>query len=852
MGGEFPHLPLPFLVQGRAKLGRGGEESDRTKEHKKHRDQHIQVITKNLDTVSRFWQERREKRPASSPPIPADIPILLEVEPSLEVDWLITSLGLEVVSEVDDGYVLVAATDLDFAQVRETLEKFRSKVHGSATVARLYKLEDDDDRLQRVLSPKLWVSWPTIKDDATMVLDVSVECVGTARIPEVPERKEHDTDESYQKKYQGWEEKKFAAEAVWDDLYEKREHSLLQFVHGYGGTVNDIRENVARSVVRLPDCLEARLEISGLAFKDLVLNFPYLFEVSEPPDLAQDDIDGIPTPSDIDSNLSFAAPDPEAPTVAIIDSGLQEEHRYLKDAVRTESSISLVPGEPETRADHVRPDGHGTRVAGAALFRESVPSEGHHQHPFWVQNIRVLDNDCRLSPRLHPPSYLTHIVRARGNVKIFNHSINTAHPCRLQRMSAWGATIDHLSYKEDILFVQSAGNISSEDSWPGNLGILDHLAAGRAYPGYLLEPSCRIASPAESLQALVVGSIAYPPQSPHAWARAQHPSVFTRSGYGLWGTIRPDVVEHGGDLIPDGSETPRLTVHSDSACNLPRATLHQRGPAVARDAIGTSFATPKVAALAAELQRRLPEQPCLLYRALIANSARWPSWAESAPTEAVLRSLGYGVPDWERALTNSPHRVTLVTSGISELEARQAHIFSIRVPKEICSAHLNQRIRIDVTLSFVGLPRRTRRDIRRYLSTRLTWDVSKANESLESFQARVLKDTEGSNNGGSNIFPWTLRERKDQGAIEGTNRHLSTLQKDWAVVPAHALPEEFCLAVVGRPGWSKDPADCAKYALAISFESIDGDLEIYQPIRLALEQMTAKTQLQVGASPHFL
>jgi subtilisin family serine protease len=847
-GGEFPHLPLPFLVQGRAKLGGGGNESDRTKEHKKYRDQHIQAITENLDTMSGFWKERRERRSANAPPIPADVPILLEIEPSLEVDWLITSLGLEVVSEVDDGYVLVASSDLDFAQVRETLEKFRSKAYGSATVARLYKLEDDDSRLQRVLSPKLWVSWPRIKDDETMIVDVSVECVGTARIPEVPERKEHDTDESYQKKYQTWEEKKFAAEAAWDDLYEERERSLLQFILGYGGTAHYIRENAARSVVRLPDCLEARLEISGLGFKDLVLNFAYLFEVSEPPDIARDNVDSAQASPGLEADLSFGAPAPDAPIVAIIDSGLQEGHRYLRDAVRAESSMSLVPEEPDTKADHVRPDGHGTRVAGAALFRETVPTDGHHQHPFWVQNIRVLDAECRLSPRLHPPSYLAHIVRERGPVKIFNHSINTAHPCRLQRMSAWGATMDYLSYREDILFVQSAGNIDSENSWSGSLGILNHLAAGRLYPGYLLEPSCRIASPAESLHALVVGSIVYAPESVHALAQGDRPSVFSRSGYGLWGTIRPDVVEYGGDLIPDGSEPPRLTVHSASACNLPRATLSRPGPSIARDAIGTSFAAPKVAALAAELQRRLPEQPCLLYRALIANSARWPSWAEAAPTQDALRSLGYGVPDWERALTNSPHRVTLVTSGVSELEARQAHIFCLRIPKEICSAHLNQKIRIDVTLSFVGLPRRTRRDIRRYLSTRLTWDVSKANESLDSFQTRVLKDLEASDNGGS-IFPWTLRERKDLGVIEGTNRHLSTLQKDWAVVPAHSLPEEFCLAVIGRPGWSKDPADKAKYALAISFEAVDGDLEIYQPIKLQLENMLTQIQLQLGASP---
>ena len=60
----------------------------------------------------------------------------------------------------------------------------------------------------------------------------------------------------------------------------------------------------------------------------------------------------------------------------------------------------------------------------------------------------------------------------------------------------------------DILIVQSAGNLPTQGISP-YLGIKDHLDAGRQYPAYLYEPSARIANPAQSLQALTVGSIAY-------------------------------------------------------------------------------------------------------------------------------------------------------------------------------------------------------------------------------------------------------------------------------------------------------------------------------------------------------
>ena len=52
-----------------------------------------------------------------------------------------------------------------------------------------------------------------------------------------------------------------------------------------------------------------------------------------------------------------------------------------------------------------------------------------------------------------------------------------------------------------------------------------------------------------------------------------------------------------------------------------------------RDETGSSFAAPKVARIAAQLQRLLPDQPALLYRALIVQSARWPTWAETLLAE---------------------------------------------------------------------------------------------------------------------------------------------------------------------------------------------------------------------------
>ena len=134
--------------------------------------------------------------------------------------------------------------------------------------------------------------------------------------------------------------------------------------------------------------------------------------------------------------------------------------------------------------------------------------------------------------------------------------------------------------------------------------------------------------------------------------------------------------------------------------------MYPPGPANARDAAGTSFAAPKVARIAASVQHALPDEPSLLHRALIVQSARWPEWAENLLVELrsldpvrdrdrrqqlieqvseVIRWIGYGLPDVGRASSNTDHCTTLITSGAAEIRARECHIYQIPIPDELRS-----------------------------------------------------------------------------------------------------------------------------------------------------------------------
>ena len=420
-------------------------------------------------------------------------------------------------------------------------------------------------------------------------------------------------------------------------------------------------------------------------------------------------------------------------------------------------------------------------------------------------------------------------------------------------MSAWAAEIDMLCHQLDVLIVQTIGNLRDRAPTP-SAGILDHLDAGRLYPKYLVESSSRVANPGQSLQALTVGSVAYQMYESTGWrsfaSQQGQPSGFSRSGPGIWDVIKPDVVEFGGDdLRSPGTPTVLGTPSEGRGCypELVRSTMYPPGPAYDRDEVGTSFAAPKVSHIAGHLQRILPDEPSLLYRALIVQSARWPEWAKADGVDAnqVIRTLGYGVPDLDRATTNTDYRTTLITSGETGIKAGDCDLYQVPIPELMRQQGYEYDILVEVTLSYVAEPRRTRRNLRRYLSTWVDWKSSKLGESLSSFRSRVLKNENAEEHAAAgDTLRWTLTARTDHGDIEGAKRNSGTLQKDWAVVKSFQLPESFCIAVMGHQGWSKDPESEARYTLAVSFDVLGREIPIYDDLRVAVEELQAELEAE--------
>ena len=869
---RFPHLEIVYWGVNPARYERNFDEDEQGKENKLNRVSHSATLVGDLLQLENDYRKRVAKRKSEHlPAIESGIPFAIEVTSGFDIDDLVSTFKLELVADEDvfEGskrhrYVLVATEAILQSELEKKIRDFAGGIRGSGAVAGLVEIISDvgdPRRIELILSESLRTRWP-FPPSEDFTLDVSFQTRGiVANLPDKPRKKPSQSKEAHDQLLKDW----LAVGRAhlieqWDEFSMRLEAEVHNIVAAYDGNMADQVENgeikLQGARAKFPDSISMRIHMRGEGFTDLIRNHPRIFEVVEPDvtesvetrDGGLDEDPTPPPPPEIES------PPPDAPLVCIIDSGIQEEHPLLREAIAEDKSICLLPGyDADDTADEF-PGGHGTRVAGAVLYPKAIPLTGTLQARCWIGNARVLDPDLVLPESVYPPALLEQVFSHFPGCKIFVHSINASFAARKSRMPAWAAKIDELSYRGDVLFIVSAGNLLPRQSVPGK-GFIEHLADGSTHPDYLLSASARVANPAHSLQALVVGSLAhsdFQDQSLASISRPDHPSCFSRSGFGIWNTIKPDVVELGGDACTQRHPPPvTASLPVDVCPHLVRSTNHG-GPETGRDAVGTSYAAPKVAALAAELQTLLSNQSPLLYRALIVNSARWPRWAEQEQDRdertKIFKWLGYGQPDWPRASHNDVSRVTLTTENYLTLRAGEAVVLAVPIPDELRTPGAVRRLRIDVTLSAASEPRRARASLNGYQAVWLDWVSSNLREPLAQFTARMWTTAHMPDDRvGTEPIDWMLSDRGNAGGAADVRRK-GTLQKDWATVSGFDLPDSFALAVRGHRGWNAGDADAtAKFALAVSIEAYNPEVEIYEPVRVAVNELRVQTQATLSA-----
>lgn len=812
---QFPHLNFVQKVKGKPRLFGGGEMDERSKENQKNRAGHSQTLASMSNQLRAEWDETLQKRTEQKlAELPPDaVPVFLQIDPNLVGIGLdLHALGIEIISEEDNGFIVGASVDA-LRSLNERISDFVNGKYKSGVVAQLWDIiKGTQWRLEMILSPELFEKWHTIDDKKEYKVEVGVAF-------DFPLGKEPDPNK------QGGVlrlEKYRLRQRQREDRLMERETHFENFIKQYG--------KFESGLVYLEDSFGAEVTITGAGLKDLVFNYPFVFEVTQ-----SEEIDTTEKEADIDfdSELEIITPGEGAPEIGVIDSGIMENHKYIEPAIKSPNSKCYITGSTST-ADGVKGGGHGTRVAGAILYPKGVTGvPSPYELPCFVRNLRMLDGANHLATD-YPADVISRIVAENPDCEIFNHSINSTKPFRIKHMSTWAATIDQLMHTHEILFILSAGNLTKEV-------IRYYITHGEPYPGYLNNGFCRIANPGQSSFGITVGSINHTDFEDEFWiglGGQEQVSAFSRIGLGIWNHIKPDVVEFGGGFTVSKGVGSTIR-ENDITCTETLRSNVDGGHAFGRDSVGTSYAAPRVTHIAAQLKKLYPEEHINLIRALIVQGARLPGNFLHNPTLESITHFGYGLPSLERVTTNSLQRITYYNTGT--LSAEEAHLYSLKIPAEMRNPADEYDILVEVTLAFTAKVRRTRQRTNSYLGTWLDWTSSKQDESFASFRDYVMKEIEGNlmnyDKEARKAMPtyrWKIHEKGDQGEIDGIKRSNSSLQKDWAIIKAHEMPNDFSFAVRAHKGWDKSFEEIP-YAITVSIELLGSTLPVYELIRVENE-----------------
>lgn len=810
---KFPHLKFSENLVGRARFNGGGETNPRSQENKQNRLEYSRELLEKTNLLNKEWARHTSEREGMNlAPLDDDItPIFIQINPDLFADTTfdLSSFGIEIISEENDGYIVGASTD-NLRSLESKIKQFAELQKGGGKIADFWQIIIGDREVwkpKHILTPQLFKKWGEIIDSELFDIEVSIafdKPIG--REPDPTKKGGIVRLEKYNAKLLEREE-----------LLEKRQDDFIKFISFY-------QAEILSSLIELEDSFGCHIRIKGKGLKDLVLNYPYVFEVGEIEKVA-----GIIGSESENLEFSFDVipPDFNAPEIGVIDSGIMEGHKFLEQAIKPINSKSYLNNDSSVN-DMVGGGGHGTKVAGAILYPNGISNiTSTYQLPCFIRNLRVLDDNNHLEHKF-PAELMQKIVDENEDCKIFNLSVCSTVPFRKKHMSLWAATIDKLIYENNILFITAVGNIPKDV-------IKHYIKIGYPYPTYLAKSYCRLANPAQSSFSISVGSVNHLYLDNDDWnsiGGENDIAPYSRIGTGIWGHIKPDVVEYGGGMQISKNGLFNIS-QKDTAIELLRSTL-DGGSAFNRESVGTSFATPKVSNVVMELYKLYQEENINLIRALLVQGARLPNDYFHNPTQLSIQHFGYGIPSLKRVTENTEHRITFYNTNI--INAERGQIYSLKIPEDLRNQGNEYDILIEVSLAYTAKVRRTRQKTKSYMSTWLEWKSSNLDEDYIQFRDRNISELEGIKienylRSSGDVIPWKIRERSDWGQVDEINRNKSSLQKDWAIIKSFNLPEEIHFAVLAHKGWDLNKEEIP-YAITVSLEILGANIPIYESIRV--------------------
>ena len=324
----------------------------------------------------------------------------------------------------------------------------------------------------------------------------------------------------------------------------------------------------------------------------------------------------------------FPAPDPSRtyPVVGIIDSGTDPNNVMLQAWV-VDRDEEDVPSADQS-------NDHGSFVAGLIINGRQL---NHGDTRFPDVQAKIVDVVAIPKPDtpIEEPELLDKIRRAvakYSDVKTWNLSVSRVDMvCRDDAFSDFAMELDAIQHRHGVTFVSCAGNYTEPPL--------------RGWPAEDIGEADRVSPPADSALCISVGSLAHIDRS-DSRVRSEEPSPFSRRGPGAAFLPKPEVCHYGGNCSSS------LDYHQVGVVSLD-------GSGHVAESIGTSFSTPLVASILANVRDGIAEPTSRnLAKALLVHSAAF----RGGPVVADdLRYRGFGIPgDIDEILTCAPWQATLI------------------------------------------------------------------------------------------------------------------------------------------------------------------------------------------------
>jgi hypothetical protein len=568
---------------------------------------------------------------------------------------------------------------------------------------------------------------------------------------------------------------------------------------------------------------------------------------------------------------AFEAGIPELPAVAaLLDGAPLQQHDHLKDRLLIDDPFDLErhyqPGERKHGTSMASLIVHGDQSGGNAeplnrllycipVMQPDPNSRNRNEH---MPDDVFFEDRIHIAVRRMLAGVGENVPPQAPFIKVINLSIGDPDRPFIHTPSPWARLLDWLSYEYRVLFCVSAGNCGDDIDMGMPYSEFAALTDEQKAQATLKTisrtlPSRRLLSPAESMNALTIGSV-HTDESGIAHYMARRMDIMPlqdqispamRVGHGFRRSVKPEILFAGGRQLhqePLNSAMPTFRIDQSKIGPGQKVAWDSTLPGSTSNMVftrGTSNATAlatrgavrihdMLITLREQQREAIPDNlMAVLMKTLLVHGARQGDSAKEQ-IEAALKTtsnsrtfktvtaryLGYGAVDIERVLTCTDQRATVL--GCGEIRENQIHEYDFPLPPALSAQRLWRRLIVT-----------------------LAW-FTPINPGHRNLREAKLEMLPGTSNWASTALKLDRIDGDHNQVLRGTVQH-EVLEGN-KVISAYQDGDVIKIRVVCKKDATARLDDVIPYGLAVTLE-VKEDIPIYQEI-----QARIRPQVSIGAS----